>query len=291
MPALQSRPRLVAAAAAAALLLLAFGSSLPGAVAAAAPGPRGPRGPREAAQRGLKGGGGKGSCNNPMMMKCQRMKRMTMMRAAPAPAPSPAPPSRSATAPPSSGPSPSPTARPTQAPTSSPTPRPTNYVDCATLQRFDTGAGANNHLYGSVQARQVLPWFEAREYTRNLNQCCNRTAHLASITSANEHIFIVTKVHNSGWIGLNNLNQTSASNYVWDGTSEAVGYTNWCPRAGPFDGFSGCQAQSPYGEADTCGALGRATIPDDSGGYLFYWFDGYCSGELWKSFIVEYDCQ
>jgi hypothetical protein len=185
------------------------------------------------------------------------------------PAPSTKPSSR-----PSPGPSSSPTAGPSSSPSASPppSPQPTTYVDCASLRRFDAGPGANNHLYGRVV--RGLSWFEARDAARDLNECCNRTAHLASITSPEEQAFAAVGGGFFPWIGLNNLNQANASNYVWDGTSEAVGYTNWC-RAEVCGGV-----QSPSAGANRCAFLSPA-----------FWADTDCSAESIGEFVVEYDCE
>jgi hypothetical protein len=123
-----------------------------------------------------------------------------------------------------------PTKRPTGPPTRFRTPQPWAHINCANLARFDTGA-------------------RARERTRDLNKCSNRTAHLASITSFDENSFVRTSVSTEGWIGLSDINQTSSSNFFWDGTSEAVGYTNWCP---PTAGTGGCGIKYPTGNANHC---------------------------------------
>jgi hypothetical protein len=125
---------------------------------------------------------------------------------------------------------------------------------------------------------RTLSWFQARDAARDLNKCCGKAAHLVSITTVHELFFVkaITFGHD-GWIGLNNMNQTNSSQFVWDGTVEAMSFTNWC---GP-DGLSGsCFSQYPIGGANRCVQL------RSSG----FWLDRPCSFKDMLTFFIEYDC-
>jgi hypothetical protein len=126
----------------------------------------------------------------------------------------------------------------------------------------------------------LISWFEARDAARDLNKCCGKAAHLVSITSSQEALFL-RSLSNDGWIGLNNLNQTSASKFVWDGTSEAVSYTFWC---GTPQDQGGCSVQYPIGGANRCTySYGTASANGR-------WLDADCSERAARSFFIEYDC-
>jgi hypothetical protein len=149
-----------------------------------------------------------------------------------------------------------------------------NYINCSALTPFDAGEGANGHLY-AVRLEYWVPFRFASDFAARLNSCCDKDAHLASITSQVENDFVVSLVPEGGrpgWIGLSNMNQ---SDYTWDASNETVNYTNWCGPPAP-----GCDVQEPDLPTSSCAAI---RVPDG------LWSDYDCAYE-YPYFIVEYDC-
>jgi hypothetical protein len=149
-------------------------------------------------------------------------------------------------------------------------------VICSTLAPFDAGEGANGHLYGIVNVPFDVNFHFASDYAGRLNSCCDKDAHLASITSQPENDFVANLLPRLAWgtwIGLNNMNQ---SDYVWDSSSDPVDYTNWC---GPPARF--CDAQEPDRPTNSC-----TTMNERNG----LWYDWDCASPLFPYFAVEYDC-
>jgi hypothetical protein len=104
-------------------------------------------------------------------------------------------------------------------------------------------------------------------------QCCNQTAHLASISDSaeNERFRVITGPLSVGMIGLSNVDNPPT--YAWEGTTEAVNYTNWC----------GCgDLQEPLMTNNSCAGMrgndGR-------------WFEGLCTDMVFVFLLVEYDCE
>jgi hypothetical protein len=181
-----------------------------------------------------------------------------------------------------------PTKQPTMAPTisKSPTKAPTPSAPvvaplaCSSLLTDpDT-----DHLYGMVDLpslgiTQGLTLVEVRTFLASsplMPQCCNKTAHLASMSDATENErFRATVPTNFIFylsIGLNNFD--NPPNYVWDGTTEAVNYTNW-------GGFGGNSDPYPRLTFDSCAFM------DPTNGM---WLDIACGGRFYF-LLVEYDCE
>jgi hypothetical protein len=148
----------------------------------------------------------------------------------------------------------------------------------------DTG-----HLYGWVNLNVLginggMTFLKARTFLRSspaMPQCCNQRAHLASISSATENARFEATIRPYGsataLIGLNNL--ANPPNYTWDGTTEAVTYTNWCgPGTIPFP----CGRQHPFFTINSCAGL----VPNSG-----YWFNYECNTAAFDNLMVEYDCE
>jgi hypothetical protein len=75
----------------------------------------------------------------------------------------------------------------------------------------------NGHCYFPLQG-QPQTWTQARD------ACAARNAHLVSVTSGGEQVFLVPMVGNtSRWIG---LRRSGSPNWTWI-TGEPFGYTSW----------------------------------------------------------------
>jgi hypothetical protein len=105
-------------------------------------------------------------------------------------------------------------------------------------------------------------------------KCCNQTAHLASISDAteNERLRAMIPTNDTAYVLIGVNNYDNPPNYVWDGTAEAVSYTNWC----------GCgEAQQPIETSNVCAAM------DKDG----KWNELVCDLSQGPTLLVEYDCE
>jgi hypothetical protein len=195
-------------------------------------------------------------------------------------------PTKAPTISPTNAPTKAPTKQPTMAPTisKSPTKAPTPSAPvvapfaCSSLSTDpDTG-----HLYGLVDLTalgvpvQVMTFLEARTFLGSsplMPQCCNKTAHLASISDAteNERFRVANPNFLTAWIGVNNYD--NPPNYAWDGITEAVNYTNWCGCGG---------GQEPTLTSDSCAQM----RPTDG-----KWNEFHCDFAQSPYLLVEYDCE
>jgi hypothetical protein len=224
-------------------------------------------------------GGGKGSCRS----KKRRRGACMMMRVAPTPTQtreSPAPSNTPVAVSPASSPVPS----------SSPSAAPSRAFACTSLS-VDPDTG---HLYGFVNLSDLgnlndlginkgMTFIEARTFLRSspaVPRCCNQTVHLASIMDGAENERFRAKFPSTqsvvGLTGLNNVD--NPPNYAWEGTIEAVSYTNWCgPSTIPYP----CGLQHPFLTNNSCAAL----IPNNG-----YWFNYDCATVRFTTLLLEYDC-
>jgi len=108
---------------------------------------------------------------------------------------------------------------------------------------------ADNHAY-QIVTTQADPraWQDAQ------NACLARTAHLATVTSAEEQALLLPVLRSLTWLGAHDMG--TEGSFEW-ATGEPFGYAAWGggePDDGPGGGGADCLAVGPSGawEDDAC---------------------------------------
>ncbi|XP_065147405.1 CD209 antigen-like protein C [Paramisgurnus dabryanus] len=133
---------------------------------------------------------------------------------------------------------------------------------CKLCEEGWTPHGGKCYFFSSVNKT----WFEARDL------CAGLKAHLVTINSKAVHGFLVSKIKETHWIGLND--QKTEGRWVWlnDQTLEETGVKFWFSNQP--DNWTG---DNPSGEDCVCLGFNRE--------FLKSWFDASCKYK--KKFICE----
>jgi hypothetical protein len=105
-------------------------------------------------------------------------------------------------------------------------------IDCNGLSRFERSADDNNHLYDASNLNATsfaFSWFDALDAVQDLNRCCDKPPHLASVTSLQENAFEATVIPAAslrGAFDLKNLSWTNLLTFVRDGATEVFDCSN-----------------------------------------------------------------
>nr|XP_055075153.1 natural killer cells antigen CD94-like [Misgurnus anguillicaudatus] len=118
---------------------------------------------------------------------------------------------------------------------------------------------------------EKMTWFEARD------SCTASKAHLVTINSKAVQDFLVSKINETHWIGLNDLETEGRWVWVNNKTLEETGVEFWYKREFGTSEPDNWKVMDPSGE--NCASLG------DRNGNLHTWFDGSCKEP--KRFICE----
>ncbi|XP_043073238.1 natural killer cells antigen CD94-like isoform X2 [Puntigrus tetrazona] len=148
-----------------------------------------------------------------------------------------------------------------------------NYTTVPSL-RVDEG---HLCLEGWIACRGKLYLFSSDElnWSSSRDICVSKGGDLVIVTNQTEQDFLFSKIKETHWIGLNDLEIEGRWVWVNNQTLEETGVQFWF-RDGPREPDN-WRKQDPSGE--NCASLG------DSNGNLQYWFDSSCKKK--KRFICE----
>ncbi|XP_056597475.1 CD209 antigen-like protein C isoform X2 [Triplophysa dalaica] len=116
---------------------------------------------------------------------------------------------------------------------------------------------------------------DKQNWSKSRDVCISKGADLVTITSQEEQDFLVSKIKETHWIGLNDLDTEGRWVWVDNQTLEETGVEFWFGSGQKEP--DNWKVEDPSGE--NCGSLG------DSNGNLHTWFDGSCKKQ--KKFICE----
>ncbi|XP_057210674.1 CD209 antigen-like protein E [Triplophysa rosa] len=141
---------------------------------------------------------------------------------------------------------------------------------------FNDGQSCNLSVDGWTVCRGLL-YFSAEKHnwSKSRDVCVSKGADLVTITSQNEQDFLVSKIKETHWIGLNDLETEGRWVWVNNQTLEETGVEFWFGSGQKEP--DNWKVQDPSGE--NCASLG------DRNGNLHTWFDGSCKQQ--KKFICE----
>ncbi|XP_055075382.2 CD209 antigen-like protein C [Misgurnus anguillicaudatus] len=137
---------------------------------------------------------------------------------------------------------------------------------CKLCEEGWTPHGGKCYFFSS----EKMTWFEAHNY------CDTLKAHLVTINSTIVHDFLVSKIKEDHWIGLNDLEEEGRWVWLNDQTLEETGVKFWFIKKvnSEPDNWTG---DNPFGE--NCAFMGSENK------LLNFWFDASC--EYKKKFICE----
>nr|XP_055075381.1 C-type lectin domain family 4 member F-like [Misgurnus anguillicaudatus] len=118
---------------------------------------------------------------------------------------------------------------------------------------------------------------DKRDWASSRAVCVSMGADLVTITSQKEQDFLVSKIKETHWIGLNDLETEGRWVWVNNKSLEETRVEFWHKRTSEKSEPDNWKVEDPSGE--NCASLGYR------GGYLHNWFDNSCK-EL-KRFICE----
>ncbi|XP_066530928.1 CD209 antigen-like protein E [Hoplias malabaricus] len=116
-----------------------------------------------------------------------------------------------------------------------------------------------------------LNWWESRDY------CTGKGGNLVVITSKEEHDFLSSHIHETHWIGLNDLDTEGQWMWVNNQPLSETRTEFWLKRKNKPDEPDNWKSEDSSGE--NCGALGNEE------GYTHTWFDASC--KKLKKYICE----
>nr|XP_055075389.1 CD209 antigen-like protein D [Misgurnus anguillicaudatus] len=118
---------------------------------------------------------------------------------------------------------------------------------------------------------------DERDWSSSRDVCVSIGADLVTITSQTQQDFLVSKIKETHWIGLNDLETEGRWVWVNNKTLEETGVKFWYERESGKSEPDNWKVMDPSGE--NCASLG------DGNGNLHTWFDGSCK-DL-RRFICE----
>ncbi|XP_056597995.1 C-type lectin domain family 4 member F-like [Triplophysa dalaica] len=118
---------------------------------------------------------------------------------------------------------------------------------------------------------------EKHDWSKSRDVCISKGADLVTITSQNEQDFLVSKIKETHWIGLNDLDTEGRWVWVDNQTLEETGVQFWNKREYGKNEPDNWSDEDPSGE--NCASLG------EENGNLHIWFDNSCKRQ--KRFICE----